>query len=59
MNHVDIYWWWKPEYLEKTTELLQVQVTDRRHYIMLYQVTHSSTPRLSRIQIHNIIGDRH
>ena len=48
------YWWRKPEYLEKTIDLLQV--TDKLNHIMLCI---EYTPRLSRIRFHNITDDRH
>ena len=47
------YWWRKPEYLAKTTDLSKV--TDK---LISYNVV-SSTPRLSGILTHNFNGDRH
>ena len=43
------YWWRKPEYSEKTTDL--PQVTDKVYHKMLYH--------LSGMRTHNVSGDRY
>jgi len=46
------YWWRKPEYPEKTTDLQQV--SDKRHHNVV-----PSTHRLCGIRTHNVSGDRY
>ena len=47
------YWWRRPEFSEKTTDLLQVFEKTLSHNVV------SSTPRPSWTWTHSVSGDRH
>jgi hypothetical protein len=49
----EFYWWTKPEFPEKTTDMTVSHSQTLSHYVV------SSTPRLGEILTHNVSGDRY
>jgi len=47
------YWWKKPEYQEKVTDLSQV--TDKFYHILLYRIN----PAMNGVLAHSLSGDMH
>jgi hypothetical protein len=47
------YWWRKPEYPEKTTDLSQV--TDKYYHTLLYRIN----PAMHAVCTHNVSGYMH
>ena len=53
ISRSQIYWWRKPEYPEKTTDL--TQVTDKFYHILLYRIN----PAMNGVCTHNVSDNMH